>query len=89
MTAVSGQTSPSSLTEPLQHEPLHIFYNATLRSEIEPLNVLIAQVLKCRCECLVILLYQFGVCFCVTVAVTVTSRNQMSVTLKMYLDILC
>lgn len=87
MTAVSGQTSPSSVTEPLQHEPLHIFYNATLRSEIEP--ELIAQVLKCRCECLVILLYQFGVCFCVTVAVTVTSRNQMSVTLKMYLDILC
>lgn len=37
-TAVMGQTSPCSVTELLQHEPLHIFYNVTLRSEIEPLN---------------------------------------------------
>lgn len=34
-----GQTSLCSVTELLQHVPLHIFYNVTLRSETEPLNV--------------------------------------------------
>lgn len=38
-TAVMGQTSLCSVTELLQHVPLHIFYNVTLRSETEPLNV--------------------------------------------------
>jgi len=76
MTAVMGQTSPSFITEPLQHKPLHIFYNTTLRYEIEPLNVLIAQDVNAVIPIWCVLLRHCGS----------TSRNQMSVTFKMYPD---